>query len=60
RRIREAIARRPGALLDLFPRVTLLLVTEEQGRMLERFGQVGPQDLLFEEPGLRAYRRPAR
>ncbi len=58
--IAEAVTGKPGALLELFPRVTLLLVTEEQGRLLEGFGHVGSQDLLFEEPGLRAYRRPAR
>jgi hypothetical protein len=57
--IAEAVAGKPGALLALFPRATLLLVTEAQGAILERLGHVGPGDLLFEEGGLRAYRRPS-
>ncbi|HET6202224.1 MAG TPA: hypothetical protein VFI25_05410 [Planctomycetota bacterium] len=57
-RICRAVADKPGALFAAFPGATLLVVSDAEGRSLERLGQVGPDDLLFEEPGTRVYRRP--
>ncbi len=59
-RVERAVADGPGALFAAFPGVTLLVVSDPEGRSLEGQEQVGPGDLLFEEPGIRVYRQPAR